>query len=585
MMEEMKETRIQFMRFLSPMKENGWIVLRSFLKELSFAVIPLVHIFFIQQVVVALETNTQSYFWESIYIYISILIIYEIGSYLMRGWWRVETVNGYRRMIHHTYVWKLIQLDNTVATSMWTGKMLSIVSKWMDVRAMQLQEFTRNSIVVLVTFLYAFVSIFVMEAWYAGIFLVSYILVHVLWVYINSFSLRYRRGRHESWTKYTARLVRIIMSKYEILQSWETQKEIDGLNIYTAEMDQANNKMKDPIHRFFTLPEAFISRTQLLVVIYVWSNIFSWTETLSTLVWLFWIFTLLWSAIKNSMDFFREFTNQFTTIEYMRTFFDTKPTVAGYNKGDLFMYHNGNISLQNLSFWYDTDWAKNTNIFSDISFDIHWGTKTAFVWPSWWWKSTLVKLIVWYLVPDEGSILVDDQDLGSVSKKSWYSHVWYLTQEPNIFDWTIKENLLYWMGEWVREEKITEAIRLSKCDFIYDFSDWIETEIGERWIRLSWWQRQRLAIAKIFIKDPHIILLDEPTSALDSESEKAITDAMNNLFIWRTVIIIAHRLQTVKHADDIILIDQWRVIERWTHEVLMKQWWKYTAMVELQSGF
>jgi len=105
------------------------------------------------------------------------------------------------------------------------------------------------------------------------------------------------------------------------------------------------------------------------------------------------------------------------------------------------------------------------------------------------------------------------------------------------------------------KEKVDYALKKAKCDFVYDLEKWIDTEIGERWVRLSWWQKQRLAIAKIFLKDPKIIILDEPTSALDSFSEEAITEAMHNLYDWRTVLIIAHRLQTVKEADEIIVLD------------------------------
>ena len=135
------------------------------------------------------------------------------------------------------------------------------------------------------------------------------------------------------------------------------------------------------------------------------------------------------------------------------------------------------------------------------------------------------------------------------------------------------------------QDKIHEIIKLSKCEFIYDFEKWLETEIGERWVRLSWWQRQRLAIAKIMLKDPKIIILDEPTSALDSFSEELITKAMNNLFTWRTVLVIAHRLQTVKHADEIIVIDNGEIQERGKHSELVEKNWIYNRMLELQSGF
>ena len=375
------------------------------------------------------------------------------------------------------------------------------------------------------------------------------------------------------------------MNKYEILQSGEKTQELQWLNSFTQKMNIANQKMKDPIHRFFALPEGFVSLSQFLVVIYLWGNIFLWVESLSTLVWLFGVFTLLWSAISNSMDFFREFTKQFTMIEYMRDFFDTHPTVKWYDSGKDFVYTSWNIAINNVSFGYDEEWKSKKEIFSWISFGIAWGKKTALVGPSGGGKSTLIKLIAWYLVPDEWTIVVDAQDLSEVSKKSWYTHVWYLTQEPNIFDGTIQENILYGMWSWVSKERIEEALRLSRCEFVYDLWDWLNTIIWERWIRLSWGQRQRLAIAKIFLKNPYVILLDEPTSALDSESERDITEAMNNLSTWRTVVVIAHRLQTVKHADEIILIDAWTVSERGTHQELMKQWWKYYTMVELQSGF
>jgi ABC-type multidrug transport system fused ATPase/permease subunit len=102
---------------------------------------------------------------------------------------------------------------------------------------------------------------------------------------------------------------------------------------------------------------------------------------------------------------------------------------------------------------------------------------------------------------------------------------------------------------------------------------------------LSWWQKQRLAIAKLFIKNPHIIILDEPTSALDSFSEEAIRISFEKLFAWKTVFIIAHRLQTVKEADDIIVFENGKIVERWEHLSLIKHKWYYKKMLDLQSGF
>lgn len=186
--------------------------------------------------------------------------------------------------------------------------------------------------------------------------------------------------------------------------------------------------------------------------------------------------------------------------------------------------------------------------------------------------------------PTSGKILVDDQNITEVRLDSYYPHIWYLTQEPSVFDGTIEENLLFGTKKKPTKKDIEKAIALSECQFIYELEHGIKTEIGERWVRLSGWQKQRLAIAKIFLKDPEIILLDEPTAALDSYSEEKVAKAFEHLFEWRTVIVIAHRLQTVKSADDIIVLEKWKIIERWTHKQLLKLWGKYAGMVDLQSG-
>jgi ABC-type multidrug transport system fused ATPase/permease subunit len=122
-----------------------------------------------------------------------------------------------------------------------------------------------------------------------------------------------------------------------------------------------------------------------------------------------------------------------------------------------------------------------------------------------------------------------------------------------------------------KDSGLRAIITLAHCEFIYDLPDGLDTEIGERGVKLSGGQKQRLAIAKIFLKDPKIIILDEPTSALDSLSEKKITEAMHNLFQDRTVLVIAHRLQTVKYADEIIVIENGEIKERGKHTTLLRK--------------
>jgi ABC-type multidrug transport system fused ATPase/permease subunit len=192
-------------------------------------------------------------------------------------------------------------------------------------------------------------------------------------------------------------------------------------------------------------------------------------------------------------------------------------------------------------------------------------------------------LIAGYLFPEKGSILIDGQALPhgrtvrtskTVSLESYYQHIGYLTQEPMVFDGTIRDNILYALPENdvdISHERIHEVLKLACCDFVFDLPKGIDTQIGEKGVRLSGGQRQRLAIAKIMLKDPQIVLLDEPTSALDSLNEQLITTALHNLFVGRTVIVIAHRLQTVKECDEILVIDEGKILQRGRHDELVKQ--------------
>lgn len=267
----------------------------------------------------------------------------------------------------------------------------------------------------------------------------------------------------------------------------------------------------------------------------------------------------------------------------MWDFFAETNEIEWYENGEDFVHKSGAISIKNLNYSYDDE----NPVFKNFSVEIKGNQVTALVGPSWWWKSTLAKLISGYIKQGSGNIIVDGQNLSDVSLKSYYKDIWYLTQEPSVFDGTIRENLLYAIDEKknIWKEKLKEIITLANCEFIYNLPKGLDTEIWERWVKLSGWQKQRLAIAKIFIKDPEIIILDEPTSALDSISEQKITDAMHNLFKNRSVIIIAHRLQTVKNADNIIVIEWWKIVEQGSHNELIKKKWFYKQMLDLQSGF
>jgi len=380
-------------------------------------------------------------------------------------------------------------------------------------------------------------------------------------------------------------MVRRYMSKFEIQSQDTYQKEVMRRDALYS--DWWSHKLKEKLLQAYWYDTVvFISGFVYIIWItwYVWIWVFEWSSTYSDFVLLTWLGMMLWKSIFQLQMDVRHSMDKFVHIQKLWELFDSIKKIRWYEEWKTFVYKNWDIHLKQLCYGYDSQF-----VFNNFSLHISWGKKTALVWISGSGKTTLVKLIAWYLHADAWSVCIDGQKLTWVSLKSYYKQIWYLTQEPMVFDGTIRENLLYSLDDEEQnnslDEKIHEAIVRSNCEFIYEFSWWVDTEIWEKWIRLSGWQRQRLAIAKIFIKNPKIVILDEPTSALDSFSEEKITYAMHELFVWRTVIIIAHRLQTVKEADDIILLDEWIVKERWTHEELVALQGKYATMLELQTGF
>lgn len=281
-------------------------------------------------------------------------------------------------------------------------------------------------------------------------------------------------------------------------------------------------------------------------------------------------------------DVMDQFQQEFIFIRKFWELFDTTPRMRGYYEGTTFLPGDGSIELENITHSYTEN---GPNILHDFSLKIPGGKKIAIVGPSGGGKSTLIKLLSGYFLPSSGRVLVDGQDLAKVARKSYFANIGYLTQDPSVFDGSIRENLVSAAGKSCSEEEIQKVLSLTHCEFVWDLPEGLETEIGERGIRLSGGQKQRLAIAKIFLKDPEIIFLDEPTSALDSFSEEKISEAFHRLFAGRTVIIVAHRLQTVKEADEILVLDHGQIIERGTHSELIAKNGTYFAMVELQSGF
>jgi ABC-type multidrug transport system fused ATPase/permease subunit len=225
---------------------------------------------------------------------------------------------------------------------------------------------------------------------------------------------------------------------------------------------------------------------------------------------------------------------------------------------------NGLVEMENVSFAYDT----RKEVLHEVSFRSEPGTVTALVGPSGAGKSTIIGLIAAFYVPSSGRVLVDGVDLSTVKLNSYRTQLGVVLQETFLFDGTIRENVAFARPN-AKEEEILAACHIARVDeFAESFENKYDTVVGERGVKLSGGQKQRVSIARAILADPRILILDEATSSLDSESEALIQEGLRYLMRGRTTFVIAHRLSTIRRADQILVVEAGRVIERGNHETL-----------------
>lgn len=238
------------------------------------------------------------------------------------------------------------------------------------------------------------------------------------------------------------------------------------------------------------------------------------------------------------------------------------------------------MELQTVNFSYE----KNKTVLQNISLKIPKGKMIALVGPSGGGKSTIADLVPRFYDPVEGAVLLDGVDIRNYTLESIRKQMGIVTQESILFNDTIFNNIAFGI-DGAKEDDVIHAAKIANAhDFIMQTNEGYQTLIGEHGAKLSGGQRQRLSIARAIMKNPPILILDEATSALDSESEKLVQDALTKLMSHRTSLVIAHRLSTIQHADEIVVIEEGKIIERGTHQDLIKKEGLYKKLSLIQNG-
>jgi ABC-type multidrug transport system fused ATPase/permease subunit len=241
---------------------------------------------------------------------------------------------------------------------------------------------------------------------------------------------------------------------------------------------------------------------------------------------------------------------------------------------------DGHVQFEDVHFSYEP----NKEVLHGVSFDSQPGTVTALVGPSGSGKSTIIGLISAFYVPTQGRVVVDGTDIATVRLSSYRTQLGVVLQETFLFDGTIRENVAYARPN-ATEEEILAACRIARVDeFAENFEKKYDTVVGERGVKLSGGQKQRVSIARAILADPRILILDEATSSLDSESEALIQEGLRYLMRGRTTFVIAHRLSTIRRAEQILVVQDGRILERGTHESLYASQGRYFELYNKQHA-
>ena len=278
---------------------------------------------------------------------------------------------------------------------------------------------------------------------------------------------------------------------------------------------------------------------------------------------------------------FSKMTGSLAYADEMIEVFGSTPDILDPEMPEGDTIWEGRIDFRDVSFRY----SDGENVFEGFSLSVRDGEKVGLVGPSGAGKSTVTKLLLRFVDPQSGTILIDGQDIKRIRQNDLRSHIAYVPQDPMLFHRSIRENIAYGRPDASDEEVIAAAKKAEAHDFISRLPKGYDTLVGERGVKLSGGERQRIAIARAILKDAEILVLDEATSSLDSESEHAIQEALDDLMSGKTAVVIAHRLSTIRKLDRIVVLNRdGNIEEEGKHDELLANSGLYASFWNRQTG-
>ena len=417
------------------------------------------------------------------------------------------------------------------------------------------------------------------SVWYAIVTFVALLIYVAFTLLITEWRLSFVRAKNEMDSKANTRAIDSLINyetvKYFGNEDYEARRYDENMQVW--ERAAVKNQTSLAVLNFGQ--SAIIAAGVTILMIMASREVTRGSMTLGDLV-LVNAFLIQMFIPLNFLGFvYREIRNSLADMERMFNLLNQHPEVKDPPGGADLIVGDGEVRFEHVDFGYDS----NRQILFDVNFVIPAGHKVAVVGPSGAGKSTLGRLLFRFYDVTHGRIAIQNQDIRDVTQKSLRAAIGIVPQDTVLFNDSIYYNIAYAKPEASREE-VLQAARLAHIhNFIESLPDGYDTLVGERGLKLSGGEKQRVAIARTVLKDPKILIFDEATSALDSKSEQAILDALREVAEHHTTLVIAHRLSTIIDADQILVMDQGRIVERGSHRELLDKGKVYAHMWALQQ--
>lgn len=368
------------------------------------------------------------------------------------------------------------------------------------------------------------------------------------------------------------------ISGIRVSKSFTNEKyEIEKFDKYNTEFKDVRSYAYKYMAEFFSGIKLIIDLLQVITIgaggyFYIRGKV-SMPDIVAYLLYI----NFFMQPIRRLANFIEQYQSGMAGFRRFDEIMNVKPNIV--DKEDAITLENveGNIQFKNVSFSYD-----DTTILDNLSIGVPRGKCLALVGTSGGGKTTICHLIPRFYEVEKGKILLDGVDIRDIKLNSLRKNIGIVQQEVFLFTGTIKENILYGNPEAKEDQVIQAAKNANIHEYIISLKDGYETNVGEKGLKLSGGQKQRIAIARVFLKNPPILILDEATSALDNETEIAIQSSLEQLSNGRTTLIVAHRLSTVKNADNILVLTKKGIEEEGNHEKLMKHKGIYAKLYNAQ---